>query len=134
MLITTPEGNALGYISHALENSAFAKRFGGAGQKINVVIYASSTVHALLVGEGGGSMNTTLPRDVAINIGDPVMLQTFESHPLGTVVDIEVTPEDAFQTVWVRAPQNIYDTRYVLIDTTHTWQPDSTPPEETGHD
>lgn len=122
MLITTSDGSVLGYVTRVLDNTARAVRFGAANQQVNVVVYASSTLHALLRGQGAGSMQLTLPRDAEVKVGDAIVLPGFSTHLVGTVVHIQLAPEDAFQIVYVESPENIYQTRYVLVDTMHTWQ------------
>ncbi len=122
MLILTPEGIAIGYVSKVFETTAVARRFSAPTTNIDVVIEsASTTQHATLVGYGSGTMKLTVPRDVALEKDDTLLLPMLSTHPIATVASIQVSPEDAYKTAYLRSPVNMYELRFVYIDTTHTW-------------
>jgi hypothetical protein len=63
-----------------------------------------------------------VPKDVLLVNGTMVGLPSIHGSAIGEVVGIESTPEDAFQTVYVRSPINQYDLRYVHIDVMTAWE------------
>jgi rod shape-determining protein MreC len=123
MLVLTPEGIVVGAVRTALATTAIVSRFSATGMTTDVVIESTSTIHARLSGRGGGTMMLTIPRTIAVDAGDPVFLPTRASYEIGSVVRVEASPEDAYQTVYVADPVNPYELRFVLIDTSSVWQP-----------
>jgi rod shape-determining protein MreC len=137
MLIISPEGVALGTVTTVDTKTARATRFSAPGALHDAVVQASSSLHIELMGIGAGTLRASVPRDLEVREGDIVVLPRFSSYPVGTVVSIEVAPEDAFQTLFVKSPVNHYTLRYGLLDpiaTTRAVQvpaPDEpTPPDE----
>lgn len=120
MLVRTPEGLALGYVTRAAQDSSTVSLFSAAGVRTNVVLVGSSTLHATLEGRGG-SMEIRFPRDSDIPLGTSVIVPSFSGAMVGTVTHVSVNPEDAFQTLYVAAPTTIYTVRYALVDTRHAW-------------
>jgi hypothetical protein len=35
---------------------------------------------------------------------------------------VEVSPEDAYKTLYIKAPVNIYNLRFVMVDTSSVWE------------
>lgn len=121
MLVTTPEGIALGSVTAVYDAHSVVRLFSGAGVETPVVLVTgSSTLHATLTGWGEG-MRMRIPRDEVVAVNSAVTVPTFSGALIGTVVAIDKLPEDAFQTVYVASPENIYHVRYVLVDTTALW-------------
>jgi rod shape-determining protein MreC len=116
MITISPEGVALGTVAHTEAHSARVSRFTAPGTVHSAVVQATSSVHIELAGIGAGTLRASVPRDLEIREGDTVVLPQFSSYPIGTVVAIEVTPEDAFQTLFVRSPVNTLELRYGLLD------------------
>lgn len=131
MLVVTPEGIAVGYISATHAHTSTVTLFSAPRLQYDAVLHASSTsLHADISGHGAHTMKTTVPRDVQIDINDTVALPTFETYTLGTITSIKVSPEDAFKTVFIKTPVNTYELRYVLVDTASVWKiPKETLPE-----
>lgn len=139
MLVLTPENIAVGSVTTVLDHTAIVTRFSASGFSNDVLLGATSTVHANLQGIGSGTMVITVPRDIETTIGDIVTLPSFKTYTIGTVVSIEVAPEDAFKLLFITSPVNMYELRYVLIDTTSVWnihteKEDQQPEEEKESD
>jgi len=132
MLVTSPEGISVGYIEHAYQRGSTARLFSSAGVTTNVVLYGTTTVHAILEGRGAGSMTIRAPQDLPLEVGTSVGLPNREGAYLGEVISITFSPEDAFKTAYVRGVLNQYELRYVLVDTTTMWEPPSVPVPENG--
>jgi len=121
MLVTTAEGIALGVVTNAHARVAVVTLFSAYGMQTDVVLAGTSTQHAILSGIGAETMLVELPRDVAVHVGDPMLLPAFSAYPVGFVVEVVVDPEDAFQTLYIAAPESAYMVRYALVDTMHSW-------------
>jgi len=125
MLVLTPDGIAVGSVHTALDRTAIVTRFSSPTIHTDVVIQATTTVHTMMQGYGGGTMLLTVPRDISIAVGDPVLLPNYASNPIGSIKAIEMNPEDAYQTVYVEHPVNQYELHYVLVDVRHAWEPEA---------
>lgn len=130
MLVVTPENITVGYISKTLEHTSIVTQFSASEQTFDVLLSATSTTHLNLRGFGSGTMRITTPRDTNVEIGDTVTLPSFVTYTLGTVVSIEVSPEDAYKMLYIQSPVNSYELRYILIDTTSIWSATQTETEE----
>lgn len=121
MLVTIPDNLAIGYIESAHKKTSTASLFSAPNHTFIGVFSGTTTTHVEITGHGGGTMQATVPRDVDVAVGDTVTLPTFKTYVIGIVASIEVSPEDAFKTVFIRTPKNINTVRFVRIDTVHTW-------------
>ena len=122
MLILTPEGVVLGYVRDVHNRTAVGTLFSAYDVRTDVVLAGTSTLHVTLEGKGG-SMEIRVPRDLAVMPDTPVIVPGFSGARIGTVGHIQLSPEDAFQTIYVDSLDNIHRVRHVLIDTTEVWTP-----------
>lgn len=127
MLVLSAEGFALGSVYRALEHTAIVTKFSAPTIQTEVLLVGTTTVHARMEGYGGGTMVIRVPRDLEIAERTDVVLPNFGGSPIGTVVHIALTPQDAYQTVYVRAPVNMYQVRYVFVDLDTVWNPTDIP-------
>ena len=130
MLVRTSEGIAIGVVTHALDMTSIVTRFSAPEIELDVVFAATTSTHAILSGYGGGTMRALVPRDVPLAVDDPVQLPSFETNIIGSIVSIEATPEDAFKTVYIQSPINMYELRFVVVDTTTVWKAPSPEDQE----
>ncbi len=106
----------IGSITESNKKSALVTLFSAAGEETQVLIGSGESVtQALLVGTGNGNMTTKIPRDVPIQINDPIILVTEGSALVGFIGDIETKPTDAFQHVRVRTPLNLETIRFTRV-------------------
>ncbi len=122
MLVVTSEKIAVGKIEKVFEKTSIVKLFSSPELKTNIVINSTTTTNEVVLGYGGGTMKMSVPRDTDASINDIVTLQTFSAYVLGNIVSIEISPEDAYKTIFIQSPVNMYKIRYVLIDTSHIWK------------
>ncbi len=127
MLVLSPEGFAMGSVYRALDSTSIVTKFSAPTIETEVLLVGTSTIHTVLQGRGGDTMLIRVPRDLEVATDSEVLLPTFEGNPIGTVAVVEVTPQDAYQTVYVRSPVNIHQLQYVFVDTTHSWSPEIPP-------
>jgi len=122
MLIRTGAGAALGFVSAVYDGTSLVTRFSAPDQETQAVVHGTSTLHTKLTGRGSGTMLVSIPRDVAIEIGEPVLAPGFGTIALGYVAGIDSKPEDPLQTVYVESAGNPASERFVLVDTMHVWR------------
>jgi cell shape-determining protein MreC len=123
MLVVGPDNIALGSVIRALASRSVVALFSAPGKETNVVIRGTSTKHTLMTGVGAGTMLMSIPREIVVQPGDPVVLSSFPSYVVGNIADIRMRPEDAQQTIYVRSPSNTHAVRFVLVDVLHAWEP-----------
>jgi cell shape-determining protein MreC len=122
MLVVTPEGIAVGTISTTQEKTATVTQFSAPDMVVDAMLNATSSFHTVLRGYGSGTMRVSIPRDIEFAVDDIFVLPSFSTYPIGKIVSIEVAPEDAYKILYIRSPVNMYELRYVLIDTTTVWK------------
>ncbi len=100
------------------KNGSFAKvkLYSSYGEKFNVNI-GKNNIQTIATGQGGGSFESILPKDVKIQVGDTVMIPNLELSVFGIVKSVYIQPERAFSTILFSQPLNIYEQEWVLIDT-----------------
>jgi rod shape-determining protein MreC len=123
-LVISPEGIAVGRVTRLFEKTSVVTRFSSPSLSTEVLIQGTTTVHAKMVGYGGGTMLLTLPRDMEVSLGDMVSLPNLEATPLGQVAEVLSAPEDAYKHVYARTPTNLFELRYVFVDTDSIWKPE----------
>ena len=79
------------------------------------VFLGEARVQATAVGRGGGNFETEVPRDVALAVGDPVLLPGIEHAMLGAIDEIQVRPTDSLQKVLFRLPVNFFQLDLVEV-------------------
>jgi hypothetical protein len=122
MLVTSPEGVAVGFIERAHSRYSQARLFSSADVTTNAILYGSTTLPVVLEGRGAGTMTLRIPKDIPLTTGMTVRLPTIHASALGEVVEVESTPEDAFQTAFVRSPIQQYELRYTHIEPMTVWE------------
>jgi hypothetical protein len=124
--VLSPEGFALGSVYRALETTSVITKFSAPTIKTDVLLAATTTVHTSMQGYGGSTMVIRIPRDLSVEEGTKVLIPNFPGNPIGTVAHVELSPQDAYQTVYVSSPVNVYQVQYVFVDTTTSWSPTDT--------
>jgi rod shape-determining protein MreC len=83
------------------------------------VIIGPKRIPATAVGQGGGQYRASVPHGSGAQVGDFVSDSTLDGRPFGVVASVVTDPSDPFDTVLFAPPVNIYQTRFVLVDTSH---------------
>ncbi len=121
MLVITPENIVVGMITKALNDTSTVTQFSAPKITTDIIINSATTTHATITGHGAGTMQMQIPRDIMLNINDTIILPSFSTYLIGSIASIETSPVDAYKTIYVRSPLNIYNLRFVLVDTTSSW-------------
>ncbi|MBL7045733.1 MAG: hypothetical protein ISR99_01745 [Parcubacteria group bacterium] len=103
----------IGTIETLNSNSALVSLFSNPGRETEAIFADDSPL--TLVGSGGGNFKVELPRSIQINVGDVIRLPQLSSKIVGVVGSIKSSPADAFQTVLINSPINIFSLRYVEV-------------------
>jgi len=106
----------LGQVNEVFTRSAKVKIFSSAGSKVRILI-GEDNISSEATGLGGGNYRATLPVGVDIPIGSSVRSVSGEREYLvGLVEAIEKSEEVPFQQVYIRSAVNIYQLRYVTVE------------------
>ncbi len=124
MVVVSPDGSAVGYISKVYTDFSTVTFFTSPSVRVDAVhVHASGTEPVVLYGQGNGTFSCVVSRESPIATGDTILLPGFSRRPLGTVAHVEGSREESAITVYVRSfVQNTALDR-VWIDTTSMWLP-----------
>jgi cell shape-determining protein MreC len=106
----------IGRISEIYPKTSKAILFSSPGQK-NEVLIGNQNIPAIASGRGGGQYEVELPRGVDVSEGDFVLLAGADTRPIGKVVLVDDSSTLPFQKILFSAPINIYQLRWVLVET-----------------
>lgn len=70
---------------------------------------------AIAEGRGGGNFYIKLPKNVTVQVGDPVILSDRHTILLGAVEKIDSDPGGTYSYIYFKSPINIQTIRYVQI-------------------
>lgn len=84
------------------------------GQVTDAVL-VSTSIPVSLHGQGGGSVQFELPREVSVQAGDVLALQSDPSSPVAIVESFSADDRNPVRTVKARIPANIQQLRYVAV-------------------
>ncbi|MFH0845909.1 MAG: rod shape-determining protein MreC [Patescibacteria group bacterium] len=104
----------VGEVEEVYPHSSKIKLFSFYGDILEVAI-GFNKILAEAKGLGGLMFEIKLPQDVKINKGDFVTLPDEDIKILGVIEDIEIKPEDPFQTILFRSPVNIFELRWIEL-------------------
>jgi len=113
-LVEAFEGVIIGKIEEVFSGSSKVRLFSSAGVKTEVII-GEENIYTTATGLGGGNFTTSLPRGVAIEEGDYILLPNINSQVLGIVGKIIANPEDSFQRILFKLPLNLSQLKWVKI-------------------
>ena len=110
-------GNILiGTVSDVLSETSKVTLFSSPSQTYPVLIGAGH-IPASAIGRGGGQYEAQIPQATQIAQGDIVSDASLGDGAFGTVTSVLNNPADPFETVLFSPGINVYQLRWVLIDT-----------------
>ncbi|MDO8520511.1 MAG: rod shape-determining protein MreC [bacterium] len=104
----------IGVVSKVTGKSAIATLYSSHGNELPVVI-GTSSLPAIAKGDGGGNFRITLPRGVAVSVGDLAEIPAFSPQYIGAIEAIEERGGGSLQDLYVRMPLNIYELAWVYV-------------------
>ena len=112
--VTLPEGPHIGTIIEVSNLSSKVRLYSSGGEKTPAIL-ERNMVPIELSGQGGGVLSFTLPREMAVQVGDRILDPSLEASLIGIVRDIQVTQTDSFKKVLVESVAPIHSLRFVFI-------------------
>ncbi len=110
-----------GEIEEVVGNTSRVKLYSSSGEKFDILI-GPSRIEATAVGKGGGAFEVSLPRDTKIKKGDEVLVPSLNDSFVGVVDGIASEASEPFAKILFHQPINIYEQRWVIVDTHVTSQ------------
>jgi cell shape-determining protein MreC len=114
--VSTLSGIPIGEIAEVIGGISRVKLYSSFGEKFDVLI-GPLNIEATAIGKGGGYFEVSLPRDTKIKKGDTVHIPTLTDSFVGTVDGLASEPSEPFAKLLFHQPVNIYEQRWVIIDT-----------------
>lgn len=111
----------IGEIEEVIGSTSKVRIYSSAGQTFTVLI-GSTSLETNATGKGGGYFEVTMPRDAKIKVGDQVLIPALSNAFVGTVEGVTSDPSEPFSKILFRQPVNIYEMRWVIVDTASTVQ------------
>ncbi|TAK57021.1 rod shape-determining protein MreC [Patescibacteria group bacterium] len=104
----------VGEIVEVNPTSSKAQLFSSPG-KISPVLVGTRSVSVEARGLGAGNFEIILPREIAIQKGDSIIMPDINSMLLGVVEEVDTDSAKTFQRVLFASPVNIQDVRWVTV-------------------
>ncbi len=106
-LVLGAAGAALGEVATIDARTVKVALYSGWGRRLEVLI-GPKRLPAEARGRGNGNFAVSLPRELAVAVGDSVtMIRGKEEYSLGTVSAVSSGPASAFQEILFRSPVNL---------------------------
>ncbi|MDB5254391.1 MAG: Rod shape-determining protein MreC [Parcubacteria group bacterium] len=112
--VLLPEGPEIGKVVETFSHQSRVHLFSSSGEQTAAILERNMTP-VTLIGQGGGSFEIELPRDVAVEVGDKIISPDIRSALIGVVGGVDAAPTDSFKKVLVGSVENMYSLRFVLI-------------------
>ncbi len=104
----------LGEIAESNNYSSKIKLYSSFGEKYEVLI--GNNIQATAIGNGGGSFQVILPRDIKIREDDTVTIPNLSQSVFGIVRKVIADPAKTFATILFSQPVNIYEQKVVFVE------------------
>lgn len=105
----------IGRIEAVNPTTSIVKLFSSPGEKVDVLVGASSTSAVVAEGRGGGNFFIKVPRNIDIKEGDPIIVPSLHSIVLGTAEKVDADAGEAYTEIYFKLPININSLKYVQI-------------------
>jgi len=115
-LVYAEGGVLVGRVFDVLPHTSRISLFSSPGGTYQVLI-GPAHVPATAEGQGGGQYKAEVPHGSAVQPGDYVSDNALYDRAFGVVASIATDPSDPFDTVLFAPPVNIYQLRFVLVET-----------------
>jgi cell shape-determining protein MreC len=101
-------------VTEVYQRSSIVTLFSSPGVLTSVVI-GPSHIQATAEGKGGGNFEAVLPRGVAVQEGDAILMPGINPLLFGTILKILAAPSDSFQTILFKNPVNMFELYYLEL-------------------
>lgn len=87
------------------------------GNRVTEAVTSSSTITLSLVGEGGGNFTASIPKGMAVEVGENVYLRSDPTYTLGTVVTVKEDEQATGAKIYVKGAYNPVTSSVFYIST-----------------
>lgn len=109
-------GIVLGIIDEIGKKTSRAVLFSNPDRETRVIVERTDQ-NITLIGKGGGNFEAEVPQEVDVLKSDTLVLAGIRLPIVAIVVDVESNPASAFKKVIARVPLNIFNLRFVEVET-----------------
>ncbi len=114
-VVYTPLGGAIGTISEVASTKSFVSLFSNSETETELSSVRTG-INVRVRGQGGGTMRVDVPKDADLVWGDVFVLPHIESSIVGSVFYVDTESQNSFKSLYIRFPNNIWSTQYVLVE------------------
>lgn len=114
-LVITDQVIVLGNISSVTRSTATVTLFSGPQFSDNVFLQNQQGIMVPAKGKGSSNFEIHIPREIAVQEGDLLVLPENPLLVLGVVKSIKFDPRDPFQTILARVPVNVQSIGFVEV-------------------
>lgn len=107
-------GIPVGRVMEVYPHSSLVKLYSSAGEEFQVLI-GERYIEATAKGQGGGSFEIALPKDVEVKKGDLISIPSIITNTFALVEEIHETENESFKYVYFRSPVSISEMKWVYI-------------------
>ncbi len=105
----------IGLVTDVTSHTSLVTLFSSNSQKVRTELSRTGMMYELS-GSGGANMTLTVPKDTDIVWGDVFMYSGKYASTIGSVFYIDETSQGSFKTVYIRMPQNVFSSKWVMIE------------------
>lgn len=110
------QGNIpIGRIAETYPNSSKVVLFSSSGEKMQAIL-SSKNIFMELIGRGGGNFEMVIPRDLALEKGEQLVMIGISPYLLAVVETIISDPRDSFIKALLVSPVNIQEIKFVEVE------------------
>ena len=111
-IVLSSESFVIGRVEETSEDSALVRELFASGVSTDALL---SNTGITIEGRGGGNARASLPREVSISVGDPVISPIFRGRAIGIVGAVEENQSRGEKVVYIRLPLNLSALKFVYI-------------------
>ena len=113
-IVVVEKNSVIGEVSSVAKNSAMISLYSTPNRETLVAV-GLERAEAPARGRGAGNFEVRLPKGVAAETGDTIVIPSINHRLLGFVSKIETGPNDPLQTILFSLPINLNTLRFVMI-------------------
>lgn len=106
----------VGKVSDVLETTSVVTLFSTGGYKQEALLERTGAVFEL-IGKGNANFSIELPKDTDVIWGDLLLYPSVNSSIIGNIYYIDSSSQSAFKTVFIRAPGNVFESKWLFVET-----------------
>jgi cell shape-determining protein MreC len=105
----------VGSIAGISSRTSLVQMFSTGGQKTESVLERTGAMYEL-TGRGGANFSVDVPKEADILWGDVFTYPGLSPAVLGSVYYIDTSSQSAFKTIFIRIPENVFQSKWVFVE------------------